>query len=128
MVAPTLLILAAGMGSRYGGLNLIEPVGPDGETIVDYSIYDARRAGFGRFVFVIRMRDRAADPGQDRARFGKRIAVEYVYQELVKLPPGFHVPARPHQAVGHDARHSHGRQRHSRALRGHQCRRFLRSG
>src|SRR5580700_167376 len=52
--SPTLLILAAGMGSRYGGLKQIDPVGPSGETIIDYSIYDALRAGFGKVVFVIR--------------------------------------------------------------------------
>ena len=52
--APTLLVLAAGMGSRYGGLKQIESVGPSGETIIDYSIFDAMRAGFGRLVFVIR--------------------------------------------------------------------------
>ena len=51
---PTLLILAAGMGSRYGGLKQIDPVGPNGEIIIDYSIYDAIRAGFGKLVFVIR--------------------------------------------------------------------------
>lgn len=51
---PTLLILAAGMGSRYGGLKQIDPVGPNGEIIIDYSIYDALRAGFGKLVFVIR--------------------------------------------------------------------------
>ena len=54
MVTPTLLVLAAGMGSRYGGMKQIEPVGPDGEAIMDYSIFDARRAGFGKVVFVIR--------------------------------------------------------------------------
>jgi CTP:molybdopterin cytidylyltransferase MocA len=54
MAQPTLLILAAGMGSRYGGLKQIEPVGPGGETIMDYSTYDARRAGFEKLVFVIR--------------------------------------------------------------------------
>ncbi len=54
MTKPTLLILAAGMGSRYGGLKQIDPVGPNGETIMDYSIYDALRAGFGKLVFVIR--------------------------------------------------------------------------
>ena len=51
---PTLLILAAGMGSRFGGLKQVEPVGPGGETIIDYSIFDALRAGFGKVVFVIR--------------------------------------------------------------------------
>ncbi len=54
MVTPTLLVLAAGMGSRYGGMKQIEAVGPDGEAIMDYSIFDARRAGFGKVVFVIR--------------------------------------------------------------------------
>ena len=54
MQTPTLLVLAAGMGSRYGGLKQIDPVGPGGETIIDYSIYDAQRAGFGKVVFVIR--------------------------------------------------------------------------
>src|SRR5258707_14706262 len=54
MIAPTLLVLAAGMGSRYGGLKQIDPVGPDGETMMDYSIFDARRAGFDKVVFVIR--------------------------------------------------------------------------
>jgi NDP-sugar pyrophosphorylase family protein len=93
MAAPTLLILAAGMGSRFGGLSLIEPVGPDGETILDYSIYDARRAGFGRFVFVTRIDIEQQLRDLVSARFGKRLAVEYVYQDLVKLPLGFHVPA-----------------------------------
>ena len=54
MTNPTLLVLAAGMGSRYGGLKQIDPVGPNGETIIDYSVYDAQRAGFGKLVFVIR--------------------------------------------------------------------------
>ena len=53
MAKPTLLVLAAGMGSRYGGLKQIDPVGPTGETIIDYSIFDAMRAGFGKLVFVI---------------------------------------------------------------------------
>jgi NDP-sugar pyrophosphorylase family protein len=92
MVNPTLLVLAAGMGSRYGGLKLIEPVGPGGEAIVDYSIYDARRAGFGRIIFVIRREIEQQIKERICARFEKRIAVEYVYQELLKLPPGFHVP------------------------------------
>jgi len=54
MVTPTLLVLAAGMGSRYGGLKELDPVGPDGETILGYSIHDAHRAGFGKVVFIIR--------------------------------------------------------------------------
>ena len=93
MTKPTLLILAAGMGSRYGGLKQIDPVGPAGETIIDYSIYDALRAGFGKLVFVIRHDIEQQFREIVGARFEKRVAVEYVFQELDKLPPGFSVPA-----------------------------------
>jgi len=85
--------MAAGMGSRYGGLKQIEPVGPSGETIIDYSIYDALRAGFGKLVFIIRKDIEQPFKEVVGARFEKRIAVEYVFQELGKLPPGFSVPA-----------------------------------
>ena len=93
MTKPTLLILAAGMGSRYGGLKQIDPVGPAGETIIDYSIYDALRAGFGKLVFVIRKDIEQQFREIVGARFEKRVAVEYVFQELDKLPPGFSLPA-----------------------------------
>ena len=93
MTKPTLLVLAAGMGSRYGGLKQIDPVGPGGETIIDYSIYDAMRAGFGKLVFVIRHDIEQQFREIVGARFEKRIAVEYAFQELDKLPPGFSVPA-----------------------------------
>ena len=93
MVPPTLLVLAAGMGSRYGGLKPFEPVGPDGETIADYSIYDAHRAGFGKVVFVIRPDIEQRFKQVVETRFGKRIAVEYVCQGLGKLLPGLPVPA-----------------------------------
>ena len=93
MTKPTLLILAAGMGSRYGGLKQIDPVGPAGETIIDYSIYDALRAGFGKLVFVIRKDIEQQFKEIIGARFEKRVAVEYVFQELDKLPPGFSLPA-----------------------------------
>ena len=92
MSKPTLLVMAAGMGSRYGGLKQIDPVGPNGETIIDYSIYDALRAGFGKLVFVIRQDIAAQFKEIIGARFEPRIAVEYVFQELAKLPPGFAVP------------------------------------
>jgi NDP-sugar pyrophosphorylase family protein len=91
--SPTLLILAAGMGSRYGGLKQIEPVGPGGETIIDYSIYDALRAGFGKLVFVIRKDIEQPFKETVGARFEKRVPVEYVLQELDKIPPGYQVPA-----------------------------------
>ncbi|MDB6018345.1 MAG: hypothetical protein JWR19_2834 [Pedosphaera sp.] len=88
----TLLVLAAGMGSRYGGLKQIDPVGPNGETIIDYSIYDALRAGFDKLVFVIRGDIAEMFKETVGRRFEQRIAVEYVFQELDKLPAGFTVP------------------------------------
>ena len=92
MSKPTLLVLAAGMGSRYGGLKQIDPVGPSGETIIDYSIYDAMRAGFGKLVFVIRKDIEQQFREIVGARFEKRIAVEYAFQELDKLPAGYSLP------------------------------------
>jgi len=92
MVKPTLLVLAAGMGSRYGGMKQIDPVGPDGETIMDYSIYDAHRAGFGKVVFVIRKEIEQQFKQMIGNRFEKRIAIEYVFQELGKLTPGSTLP------------------------------------
>ena len=93
MAAPTLLILAAGMGSRYSGNKLNDPVGPNGETIMDYSIYDARKAGFGRILFVIRMEIELPFREMISKRYGKHLSVEYVYQEVAKLPAGFRMPA-----------------------------------
>ena len=93
MTKPTLLVLAAGMGSRYGGLKQIDPVGPADETIIDYSIYDAMRVGFGKLVFVIRKDIEQQFKEIVGARFERRIAVEYVFQELDKLPPGCSLPA-----------------------------------
>jgi UTP-glucose-1-phosphate uridylyltransferase len=92
MTKPTLLVLAAGMGSRYGGLKQIDAVGPNGETIIDYSVYDALRAGFGKLVFVIRHDIEKPFKETIGARFEKRMPVEYVFQELDQLPPGFSVP------------------------------------
>ncbi len=91
---PTLLVLAAGMASRYGSLKQLDGMGPNGETIMDYSIYDAIRAGFGRVVFVIRGAFADGFKAHINAeRYGGAIEVEYVYQELEKLPAGFSVPA-----------------------------------
>lgn len=89
---PTLLILAAGMGSRFGGLKQVEPVGPNGEAIIDYSIYDAIRAGFGKVVFIIR--ESFADAFKEKfdAKLKGKIEIEYVYQELDMLPEGFTLP------------------------------------
>jgi UTP-glucose-1-phosphate uridylyltransferase len=93
MTEPTLLVLAAGMGSRYGGLKQMDPIGANGETIIDYSVYDAMRAGFRTVVFVIRRDIEQQFKEIVGARFEKKIAVEYVFQELDKLPPGFSIPA-----------------------------------
>jgi UTP-glucose-1-phosphate uridylyltransferase len=93
MTQPALLVLAAGMGSRYGGLKQIDPVGPAGETIIDYSIYDAIRAGFGSLIFVIRRDIERAFKETIGRRFEDKVAVDYVFQELDKLPPGFSVPS-----------------------------------
>jgi NDP-sugar pyrophosphorylase family protein len=92
MTTPTLLVLAAGMGSRYGGLKQLDPVGPDNETIMDYSIFDARRAGFGKVVFVIRKEIEQAFKEKIGSRYDKRVPVDYVFQETGKLIPGFSVP------------------------------------
>jgi NDP-sugar pyrophosphorylase family protein len=81
------------MGSRYGGLKLVEPVGPSGESILDYSISDARRAGFGRIVLVIRKGIELRIKEGLGSRFEKHLSLEYVFQEVNKLPPGFHAPA-----------------------------------
>ena len=89
---PTLLVLAAGMGSRYGGLKQVDPVGPNGETIIDYCIHDAIRGGFGKVVFVIRHDIEAAFREAVGARFEKRLPVEYAFQELNKIPAPFTVP------------------------------------
>lgn len=79
---PTLLILAAGMGSRYGGLKQIDPLGPNGETIIEYSIYDAIKAGFGKVVFVIRESFADAFKAQFSGKFDGKIEVAYAYQDV----------------------------------------------
>lgn len=81
------------MGSRYGGLKQIDAVGPSGETILDFSVYDASRAGFGQIVFVIRRDIEDAFRQSIGARFEQRVPVKYVFQEIDDLPPGFTVPA-----------------------------------
>jgi len=89
---PTLLILAAGMGSRFGGLKQVEPVGPNGEAIIDYSIYDAIKAGFGKIVFIIR--ESFADAFREKfdKKLKGKIEVDYVFQELDMLPKGYSLP------------------------------------
>ncbi|MBQ3068540.1 MAG: NTP transferase domain-containing protein [Clostridia bacterium] len=91
-VKPTLVIMAAGMGSRFGGLKQVTPVGPHGEKLIEYAIYDARKAGFGKVVFIIKK----AIEEEFKATIGRavegQIPVEYVFQELDRLPDGYTIP------------------------------------
>lgn len=90
---PALMVLAAGMGSRYGGLKQIDPVGPAGETVLDYSVFDALAAGFGKLVFVIRRDFEQSFREKVGRRFESRVDVRYVFQELGRLPGGHTPPA-----------------------------------
>lgn len=93
MTKPTLVVLAAGMGSRYGSLKQMDGVGPNNEAIIDYSIYDAVQAGFGKVVFVIRHSfEQEFKEVFSKEHFGGKIDVEFVFQELDYLPEGFTVP------------------------------------
>ncbi len=89
---PTLLILAAGMGSRYGGLKQLDAMGPSGEVVLDYSVFDAIRAGFGKVVFVIRRDFEEQFRTQIGSKFGDRIEVDYAFQDITDLPAGFSLP------------------------------------
>lgn len=93
MVQPALVVMAAGIGSRYGGLKQVDPIGPNGEIVIDYSIYDALRAGFGKVVFVIRREIEEIF----RERIGRtvenRVETAYVLQDLSQFPAGFTMPA-----------------------------------
>ena len=89
---PTLLLLAAGMGSRYGGLKQLDELGPNGETIMDYSIYDAIQAGFGKIVFVIRKDFEDQFRKQVLSKYEGHIPAELVFQSIDALPEGFKVP------------------------------------
>ncbi|TFH16333.1 MAG: nucleotidyltransferase [Lentisphaerales bacterium] len=88
----TLLVLAAGIGSRYGGLKQMDPVGPSGEFLIDYSIYDAIRAGFNKVVFVIRRSIETDFRERIGKGLGRNIETEFVFQELTDLPDGFEAP------------------------------------
>lgn len=91
-MAPTLVILAAGMGSRYGGLKQLDSVGPDGEVIMEYSIYDAVRAGFDSVVFVIRRDFEKEFDDLIGKKLKGRVHYHYAFQELGDLPPGYKIP------------------------------------
>ena len=92
MNRPVLVVMAAGMGSRYGGMKQIDPVGPNGEVIIDYSLYDAYRAGFRTVIFVIKHEIEEAFHAAIGDRISKVMDVKYAFQQLDNLPAGFSVP------------------------------------
>lgn len=92
MKKPTLLVLAAGMGSRYGGLKQIDPLGPNGEIIIDYSLHDARLAGFEKVVFVIKEELKDLFEEKIGARTREKMEVAYAFQSVDRLPAGFTAP------------------------------------
>ncbi len=92
MPAPTLLVLAAGLGSRYGGLKQLDPVGPAGEILLDYAVFDALRAGFGRVGFVIREEFAEEFRARVAAKYAGRVPVDLVFQSTTLVPPGCTVP------------------------------------
>lgn len=92
MGKPSLVIMAAGMGSRYGGLKQIDPIDEQGHIIMDFSIYDAMAAGFEKVIFIIKKANEQAFKESIGNRVSQKIQVEYVYQELDKIPQGFDVP------------------------------------
>ena len=119
MNKPVLVVMAAGMGSRYGGMKQIDPVGPNGQVIVDYSLYDARRAGFETVIFVIKHEIEDAFKAAIGERVSKAMQVKYAFQQLDELPAGF---AGPRQAMGHLPRRSGCKGPHRRPVCSHQCR------
>jgi len=88
----TLLVMAAGMGSRYGGLKQLDEVGPSGETIIDYSVFDAIKAGFSKVVFIIRKDFEDEFKTKISNKFSNDIQVEFVFQDIHQLPTGFSLP------------------------------------
>lgn len=89
---PTLIVMAAGIGSRYGGLKQVDPIGPNGEIVIDYAVFDALRAGFGKVVFLIRKDIEEVFRERVGSTIEKQVETIYVFQELSNLPPGFSVP------------------------------------
>ncbi|MEG1103942.1 MAG: nucleotidyltransferase, partial [Oscillospiraceae bacterium] len=92
MNKPVLVVMAAGMGSRYGGLKQIDPVGNNGQLIIDYSIFDARRAGFETVIFIIKHEIEADFREAIGNRLSKIMNVKYAFQQLDNLPSGYTVP------------------------------------
>jgi dTDP-glucose pyrophosphorylase len=89
---PALIVMAGGIGSRYGGLKQVEPIGPNGEIVIDYAIYDALRSGFGKIIFVIRREIEEVFRERIGRKIEQRADTTYVFQEIENVPPGFSVP------------------------------------
>ena len=89
---PALVVMAAGMGSRYGGLKQIDPVDEQGNIIMDFSVFDAKEAGFEKVIFIIKKAIEKEFKENVGRRMEQHVQAEYVYQELDKLPKGFLVP------------------------------------
>ena len=119
----SLVIMAAGIGSRFGGgIKQLEPVGPNGEIIMDYSIYDALESGFDKIVFIIR-KDIEKDFREIIGNCIEKIAnVEYAFQAIDALPEGFSVPDGRTEAMGHRTGYFGGQGRDPRAIPRNQCR------
>ncbi len=100
MNKPVLVVMAAGMGSRYGGMKQIDPIGNNGELIIDYSIYDAKKAGFETVIFIIKRENEELFKSAIGNRISKHINVHYAYQELNNLPQGFAVPSERQKPWG----------------------------
>ena len=94
MIDITLLVMAAGMGSRYGGLKQLDTIGPNGETIIDYSVYDDIEAGFNKVDFIIRQEFENEFKERISEKYTGRIQVEFVFQELHSLPDSFFCPKK----------------------------------
>ena len=124
---PTLFVLAAGMGSRYGGLKQLDPLGPNGETIMDYSIYDALQAGFGKVVFVIRKDFENDFREKILSKYEGHVPVEVVFQSTDKLPEGFTCPEDRTKPWGTNHAVLMGKEVINEPFAVIKCRRFLRS-
>ena len=106
---PTLVILAAGMGSRYGSLKQLDAFGPSGETLLEYSIYDAIKAGFGQVVFIIRKQLEEEFKSFYLPKFADQVNVDFVFQELDAIPAGCTLPEGRVKTLGDRTRRIDGR-------------------
>lgn len=103
MNKPVLVVMAAGMGSRYGGLKQMDPMDDAGHVILDFSVYDAMLAGFEKVIFIIKRENEAVFRECVGDRIAKRMQVEYAYQEMDSLPDGFEAPEGRGEAIWHGA-------------------------